>query len=109
MDAFPILGEMLEESVRGEKDHLWKGVSGKVWVDRAALARIRKVHMYAPKTPAELQALVHQCPLLTPLPLDFGATSTTPFPTPNPTPQFECSLSEDFDQIRAITPIENSL
>ena len=56
MGASPILGEMLEESIRGEKDHFWKGVSENVWVDKGTLARIRQLHKYAPTTLAELPA-----------------------------------------------------
>ena len=47
MGASPILDEMLEESISGEKDHFWKGVSENVWVDKGTLARIRQLHKYA--------------------------------------------------------------
>ena len=56
MDAFPILGEMLEESIRSEKDHFWKEVSENVWVDKRTLARIRQLRKYSPMTLAEVPA-----------------------------------------------------
>lgn len=105
---FQILGEMLEESTRGEKDHLWKGMPGKACLDRAALARIRKLAVIAPEPLTELRAPGKSTTLPGPLPLDFGAVCITPGSTPNP-PLFEGSLLGNLDQMGAVTPVEKDL